>query len=276
MKVGICTIQRNRGKWIKEWVAFHHVVGITHFYIYLHKCTDNSKEIVTELQKIFNIQCFVVNEDTIRPQLVAYEHAYQTFGHEIDWMAFIDGDEFLYPSSANALTDVLKDFEYKKLSALGVYWQCFGSNGHLADPDGLVIEDYSRRAPLDFPFNRHIKSIVKGGQGQHCVSAGNAHIFKTIYGTVDELMRPIDKGLMSELQPSYEKIRINHYVVQSRDYFINFKQRSGAADAGSNVIREETWWQTHDRNEETDTTILRYQAAVKSTLSSLPLHLDLL
>jgi hypothetical protein len=270
MKVGICTIQRNRGKWIKEWVTFHHVVGITHFYIYLHKCTDNSKEIVTELQKIFNIQCFVVNEDTIRPQLVAYEHAYQTFGHEIDWMAFIDGDEFLYPSSANALTDVLKDFEYQKLSALGVYWQCFGSNGHLADPDGLVIEDYSRRAPLDFPSNRHIKSIVRGGQGHHCISAGNAHLFKTIYGTVDELMRPIDKGLMSELHPSYEKIRINHYAVQSRDFFINFKKRSGAADAGSDVIREETWWQTYDRNEETDTTILRYQATVKRTLSSLP------
>jgi len=117
MKLGICTIQRNRGKWIKEWVAFHHVVGITHFYIYLHKCTDNSKEIVTELQKSFNIQCFEVSEDTVRPQLVAYEHAYQTFGHEIDWMSFIDGDEFLYPSSANTLVDALQELRFPIQSA---------------------------------------------------------------------------------------------------------------------------------------------------------------
>jgi len=269
MRVGICTIQRNRGKWLKEWVAFHHVVGITHFYIYLHKCTDNSKAIIAELQKSFNIQCFEVNEATIRPQLIAYQHAYETFGHEIDWMAFIDGDEFLFPSTANTLVDVLQEYQYQKLSALGVYWQCFGSSGHIQDPNGLVIEDYTYRANLNFPANRHIKSIVKGGQGPHCASAGNAHLFSTIYGTVDELLRPINKGLMDELSPVYEKFRINHYAVQSYDFFINFKKNSGAADAGSEVIRQESWWQTYDRNEEIDTTILRYQAAVKNTLSSL-------
>jgi hypothetical protein len=269
MRLGICTIQRNRGKWLKEWVAFHHVVGITHFYIYLHKCTDNSKAIVADLQKSFNIQCFEVSEDTERPQLVAYEHAYQAFGHEVDWMAFIDGDEFLYPSTGNTLTDVLQEFHYQKISALGVYWQCFGSSGHITDPDGLVIEDYTHRASLDFLPNRHIKSLVKGGQGSHCSNAGNAHLFNTIYGTVDELMRPIHKGLMDELRPSYEKIRINHYAVQSYDFFINFKKNSGAADAGSAVIREEAWWNNYDRNEEVDTTILRFQTAVKGILSGL-------
>ncbi len=269
MRLGICTIQRNRGKWLKEWVVFHHLVGVSNFYIYLHKCTDDSKEIVTELQKNFNIQCFEVNEDTVHPQLVAYQHAYQEFGHAIDWMAFIDGDEFLFPSSASTLPEILQEFQYEKLSALGVYWQCFGSSGHIEDPNGLVIADYIYRANLDFPANRHVKSIVKGGQGPHCTSAGNAHLFHTIYGTMDELMRPIHKGWMDELIPSYEKIRINHYVVQSHDFFVHFKKNSGAADAGSSVVREDAWWHTHDRNEEQDLTILRYQASLLSTLSNL-------
>lgn len=272
MKIGICTIQRNRGKWIREWVAFHHVVGITHFYIYLHRCTDNSKEIVAELQKSFNIQCFEVNEDTARPQLVAYEHAYQTFGHEIDWMAFIDGDEFLFPSRDTSLESVLQEFQYQKLSALAVYWQCFGSSGHISDPNGLVIEDYTQRARLDFLANKHIKSIVKGGQGPHCSSAGNAHLFNTIYGTVDELMRPIHKGLMDELNPSYEKIRINHYVCQSYEYFKSFKQHSGSADAGAESIRSEEWWNTHNRNDEVDNDILRYLPLVKNIEKNLKLN----
>jgi hypothetical protein len=267
MRIGICTIQRNRGKWLKEWISFHHVIGITHFYIYLHKCTDNSKSIVTELQKSFNIQCFEVNEETVRPQLVAYQHAYQAFGHEVDWMAFIDGDEFLFPSVANTLADVLQEFEYQKLSALAVYWQCFGSSGHIQDPDGLVIEDYIYRAKLDYPGNRHIKSIVKGGQGQYCYSAENAHLFNTIYGTFDELMRPINKGLMRELTPSYEKIRINHYVCQSYEYFKNFKQASGAADAGSDLIRSEEWWQDNDRNEELEHTVLRFKQKTAEIMS---------
>jgi hypothetical protein len=269
MRIGICTIQRNRGKWLKEWVAFHHVVGITHFYIYLHKCTDDSKEVVTQLQKNFNIQCFEVNEDTVRPQLVAYQHAYENFGYEIDWMAFIDGDEFLFPSAANTLSDVLQDYQYQKLSALGVYWQCFGSSGHVQDPNGLIIEDYIYRANLDFLANRHIKSIVKGSQGSHCTSAGNAHLFNTIYGTCDELMRPIHKGLMDELIPSYQKIRINHYVCQSMEYFKNFKQNSGSADAGAKSVRSDEWWNNHNRNDEVNQDILKYSTSLKKVFSQI-------
>jgi hypothetical protein len=269
MRLGICTIQRNRGKWLKEWVAFHHVVGITHFYIYLHKCTDNSKAIVAELQKSFNIQCFEVNEETIRPQLIAYQHAYETFGHEIDWMAFIDGDEFLFPSTANTLADVLQEYQYQKLSALGVYWQCFGSSGHIQDPNGLVIEDYTYRANLNFSGNRHIKSIVKGSQGSHCSNAGNAHLFNTIYGTFDELMRPINKGLMEELTPSYQKIRINHYVCQSLEYFKSFKQKSGSADAGADAVRSEDWWNNVNRNDEINKDILKYLPELKKALNEI-------
>jgi hypothetical protein len=207
-----------------------------------------------------------VSEDTPRPQLVAYEHAYQTFGHEIDWMAFIDGDEFLFPSTANTITEVLQEFQYQKLSELGVYWQCFGSSGHIQDPNGLVIEDYTHRAKLDFLGNRHIKSIVKGGQGQHCSSSGNAHLFNTIHGTFDELMRPINKGLMEEITPSYEKFRINHYVCQSYEYFKSFKQNSGSADAGAESIRSEDWWKNVDRNDEINHDVLRFSSDVKSML----------
>ena len=221
MRLGICTIQRNRAKWLKEWVIFHHIVGISIFYIYLHKCTDNSKEVLESLQKIFKIHIFEVNDETFRPQLVAYQHAYSEFGHSIDWMAFIDGDEFLFPSTANTLIEVLKEYQYEKLSALAVYWQCFGSSKHIKDPNGLLIEDYQYKAKLDFIGNRHIKSIVKGGQGSYCTTTENSHLFNTIYGTFDELLRPIDKGLMNTLFPSHEKIRINHYATQSLEFFKN-------------------------------------------------------
>ena len=257
MKIGICSIQRNRGKWLTEWIAFHHLVGCTDFYLYLHKCTDNSKEIINNLTKFFNIKCFEIG-DINRPQLAAYQHCYQNFGHEIDWMAFIDGDEFLFPSNMNNISDVLKYYQYQKVSALGVYWQCFGSSGHIKDPNGLIIEDYIYRANLDFLGNRHIKSIVKGNQGEYCSIGANAHLFNTIYGTFDELMRPINNGLMDSLVPSYEKIRINHYVCQSLQFFKEFKQLSGSADAGSNSIRSDEWWSNVDRNDEKNFEIQRF------------------
>ena len=99
MHLGICTIQRDRAKWLAEWVAFHYVVGFRKFFIYLHKCSDNSSEIVLSLKKIFDIECFTIPDETLRPQLTSYQHAYNEYGHTVDWMAFIDGDEFLFPTA---------------------------------------------------------------------------------------------------------------------------------------------------------------------------------
>ncbi len=269
MRLGICTIQRNRAKWLAEWVAFHHLVGCTHFYIYLHKCTDNSKQVVVQLQQHFNIQCFELGDDVDRPQLAAYQHCYQSFGHEIDWMAFIDGDEFLFPTQADNLQTALQPYTYEKMSALGVYWQCFGSSGHIQEPEGLVTENYVHRAPLSFEPNRHIKSIVKGSQGEYCTSAGNAHVFNTIHGTYDELLRPVSQGFMRDLEPSYAHFCINHYATQSYDFYLHFKQNSGAADASASVVRTHQWWETYDRNEEVSHAIDRFIPELKRKLEQI-------
>jgi hypothetical protein len=31
MSLAICTIQRDRGPWIKEWIEFHIIVGVDKF-----------------------------------------------------------------------------------------------------------------------------------------------------------------------------------------------------------------------------------------------------
>ena len=268
MQLGICTIQRNRATWLAEWVAFHYVVGFRKFFIYLHKCTDNSAEAVLALQGAFDIECFTIPDDTDRPQLASYQHAYNSFGHTVDWMAFIDGDEFLFPTNDDTLLEVLIEFQYRPISALGVWWSCFGSSGHIKEPDGLVIDNYQYRAALDFEANRHIKSMVRGHQGSHFSTGQNAHIFNTIYGTFDESFRPVTGGFMPELEPTYTKLRINHYVCQSFEYFKQFKQNSGAADAGPLAIRSDEWWTKHNRNDVHDETILRFRPQLLNILES--------
>jgi hypothetical protein len=258
MKLAICTIQRNRGLWLKEWVAFHYLVGFRKFYIYLHRCTDNSADVVKELIRRFDIDCFVIPDETITPQLACYGHAYREFGHKNDWIAFIDGDEFLYPVESEKIEEVLMEYDYEKISAIGVWWACFGSNYHVDEPNGLMVENYVRRPPLNFIKNSHIKSIVRGRQGNHCTPGNNSHLFNTIEGTYDEGYRKITRGFMPDLTPTHNKLRVNHYVCQSLNYFKNFKQKSGAADAGSQMVRSDEWWGEHNRNDEYDDQVLRF------------------
>jgi hypothetical protein len=264
MRVGLVTIQKNRAPWLAEWVAFHSLVGFSKFYVYAHNCTDNTADVLKRLSTIYDINAHVVTTTEDRVQLKAYMHAYEQFGHECDWFAFIDGDEFLFPVSSPTIGDALEGFHYLRLSGIGVYWACFGSSGHLTEPEGLIVKNFRRRPAYEFDINRHVKSIIRGRQAS---SVGpNSHLFQTPYGTVDEKLRPIDFG-WTKYQPSYEKFRINHYVCQSYQYFKNSKQTSGAADAGSAYIRPDDWWGRHDINDQYDDSLEHLYARLEGEVA---------
>lgn len=274
LPLGITTIQRNRAPWIKEWVAFHYLVGFRKFYIYLHKCSDDTEKILTKLEKKFDIKIFIVDPNLEWPMMKCYQDSYANFGDEVDWMAYIDGDEFLFSTSADSMEAALKNYSNKsstesvldkKMSALGVYWSCFGSSGHIEEPSGLIIENYKYRASDGYPNNRHIKSIVRGGQ-YGTVQASGSHLFLTSHGTYDENLRPIASG-WTDYEPTYEKFRINHYITQSRSHFLNFKSKFSAPDSGG--VRDESFWKEHDINEVFDHSMDKFIAPLKDLLDSI-------
>ena len=260
MNLGICTIQRNRSPWLVEWLAFHYVVGFRTFYFYAHICEDDTVEKLVKLSNVINIQAFELKEKKDYIQLQAYQHCYDSFGKDVDWMAFIDGDEFLFPTEAESIQAVLSYYDAKPMSALAVYWLMFGSNGHIQEPSGLLIDNYTRRAKLEARENRLIKSIVRGGEFIHALK--NSHLFATKSGTFDELMRPVERGHMPDVEPTFNKIRINHYSCQSFDYYHGFKRNSGMADAGHAIPRPDDWWDSRNKNDILDLTVHRFRDAV--------------
>lgn len=167
MKIAIVSIQRNRNPYIIEWLAFHLNMGVTQFYIYAHKCDDGMLVTLQKLSKFYPITVIDYNEN-VRPQLTSYSDAYQQYGHEHDWLAFIDGDEFLFPVKSSTLDEVLTPFINQPLSALAVYWMCYGTSGHVDEPNGLVLENFTRHAHESSEGNFFFKSIIKGRSNQCC------------------------------------------------------------------------------------------------------------
>jgi hypothetical protein len=245
MKLGLTSLQRDRQPWIVEWLAFHLLVGFEHFYLYVHRGRDGMAETLLRLSRHYAIQVHAVEDDD-RPQLRAFQHAHDTYGREVDWMAYLDGDEFLYSPRHALLQDALQPFMQQPMSALGAWWMHHGSNGHVDEPGGLLLEQFPRHAREDFLPNRHVKSIVRGHEP---VRVTGAHVFDTPRGTVDEQLRPITHGFMPDLVPSYDQLRINHYSVQSWDYFKRHKQTTGAPDSNPDLVRPDSWFHKHDRNE---------------------------
>jgi hypothetical protein len=273
--IGITSIQRDRGPYILEWLAFHMVVGFNKFYIYNHGADELQKNILIKLSQGFPnlIYPHQVGLDVDRPQIAAYRHAWEVYGKCCDAMAFIDGDEFLFSPDKDFATE-LSDFFTGDASALGIYWMIYGSSGHVEEPEGLIIDNFKRHARFNFSQNSHIKTIVRGGE---TINIAHSHLFGTKKGTFDEMNRLIDRPIMSELVPSMERFRLNHYTVQSYNYFLNKKRNSGQADLPRENLfqRPDSWFESYDRNECDDGVIYNYLIKTKIQLSKLKAVVDL-
>ena len=284
MIVGITSVQRNRNPWIVEWLAFHLLVGFNKFYIYVHNTDDGMDHTLVKLSRVYPIEVFHIKMDV--PQLQAFRDSYARFGGEVDWMAFIDGDEFLFsPQKMNTdeinqwdIADTLAEYQDKELSALGAYWMHYGSNGHMEEPSGLIVENYPRHALPNIRINRVIKSIVRGGEN---IQIGDQpHGFNTSRGTFDENLRMIDwVGLKDEhiangILPTRNKLRVNHYATQSWEYFKNTKQTIGFADLSPLGVRPDSWFVERDRNECDDGLMHNFLVPLKRKVRELQAVVD--
>ena len=145
----------------------------------------------------------------------------------------------------------------------------YGSSGHMDEPDGLLIEHFTRHAEPYFSANRHIKTILRSGENAKFV---NSHFFITPKGTVDELGRRIDKPVVSAFVPSHQHLCINHYVTQSWAYYHQVKRKMGQIDLPPQHRHErsEEWFPAHDRNECASGSAERFVPGTKLRIHELP------
>jgi glycosyltransferase involved in cell wall biosynthesis len=265
--LSLCAILLNEAPYVLEWIAFHRLVGIEHFYIYDNGSTDGTVELLRERFPAGLITII----DWPRPaaQVAAYRHAVATFADQTEWCAFIDGDEFLFPATEDSLPPLLEMARHH--SGLCAFWLLFGSNGLKTRPPGLCIEAFSRRAGDDFHNHRHPKNIVRLHE---TAFLSNPHLFDTRRGIIDDQRRivPFDrKAAFLPMQASHESIRVNHYFTKSADEWALKRARGRATrNAGApDHIRPESDFALHDRNEVEDLTIQRYVARLKASLASL-------
>lgn len=210
-KLGILTRIYNERNGIQEFVAFHIAVGVEHFYLYDNSSTDDTVEQIQPFIDAGYVTLVPWPDKPISPR--AETHCLNTFGHECEWIACIDADEFLYSPTGKPLPEVLED--YTDFPGVVASWMYFGSSGHEKRPTGLIMEAFTK---CEGKPDAHFKSIV---QPKRVAKMGNTH-FWYYHGwqqAVDENKRNVFGG--NSVHPSFNILRINHYFCKSReDYMI--------------------------------------------------------
>jgi|CXWL01.2.fsa_nt_gi hypothetical protein len=138
--VSICAIFKNEAHNIKEWLEFHKIVGVEHFYMFNNFSNDNYLEILEPYieQGIVTLIEWPVEQG----QFSAYEYFYETYRHDTQWVSFLDLDEFITPFYKKNISEWL--LKYKNYPCIVLYWKMFGSSGKIDhDFSQLTIEQYT-------------------------------------------------------------------------------------------------------------------------------------
>jgi hypothetical protein len=218
--VSLCGIFKNEAKFLDEWIQFHLVVGIDHFYLYNNNSDDNYAEILKPYIEKGIVD--LIDWPFSHSQMNAYQDCYNKHRDDTNWLTFIDVDEFICPIS----TDNIKSWltSYKNYPGVAVYWKQFGSNGKLDhDKNELVIEQYTQCWPKPSVYSKMFCNM-----DFPIAKFKNPHIFKTkIFGIkippINQYKKIIALGIHRSSNFGSSTIQINHYWGKAHDIFVENK-----------------------------------------------------
>lgn len=123
-ELSVCAIFKNEAKYLKEWVEYHRLIGVDHFYLYNNGSRDRSVEVLTPYLNQGLVTLLYLPDRTPAPrddedasdwvlstQLPAYEHIVKYRGlNETEWLVLLDVDEFLVPVNSSKISDILENY----------------------------------------------------------------------------------------------------------------------------------------------------------------------
>ena len=282
-KLSVTSILGRESPYVQEWVEYHLLAGVEHFYIY-----DNQKDEALPVVLAPYIEEGIV---TLLPMpgecvmFTAYNDALDRFRFETDYMAFIDGDEFLVPLQEGKKIPDMIDAIFERYNrerypwhgqeagGIGVNWRVYGMNGHEKKPEGLVIENYLYRAEDTLPYSTHVKVICNPRVVEAMYTPHRAR-YKPGYWSISERGSLIFTSVFHDAH--FEYLQCNHYAFKSKEEFWDRRGRKEWPDLKKGFFYEGSAekyfeWTLRDERECNavyDPVLLPYAPLIKARLNS--------
>ena len=235
-QVSICLIFKDEAPYLKEWIEYHRLIGVDHFYLYNNNSDDNFREILEPY--IANNIVTLVDFPQQYAQLAAYNDCYRKAKNESEWIGCIDTDEYINLIDSNSI----KDFLHKYSSYPAVYfnWRMFGTSGHLEENHSeLTIERYTQAWKELSPQG---KTFINNRFNDFKIES--VHYMNVRHHNFPLPPVALNKMIMYNLnQPSFTgiigKAYLNHYWSRSLALY-NFKAfKRGSATSNQNARRRQ-------------------------------------
>lgn len=239
--LSVVAIMKNEAKYLQEWLEYYRIIGVDKFYLYDNGSTDETAKILKPYIESGIVELtYLLGE---KMQIPAYTDFITRFKNDTKWAIIVDLDEFVV-SKKCGITDFLRKLP-NKVSQIIVPWIFFGSNGHKTQPDGLVIENYTKRATKP----RLYKSIINPRRVLVMKCHEHTVVGKTIFQKMDTLL-------------------VNHYYCKSLQEYLRRANRGDALNGNDFAQKEfvKSTFDKFDTNDVPDLFIQQYVPAIKDRM----------
>lgn len=263
--LSLILIFKNEAPYLIEWLEYHLMLGVDHFYLYQNNSTDNYLSV---LQPYIEKGIVTLIDWPEYPgQYSAYLNWYQNYRHESQWASFIDIDEFICPLGNMTLLDFLN--QYKRYPVVLIYWKLFGTSGRLKhDAKKPVIEQYYCCRP----------KLFSEGKIFYNTRFDAASDFISMHGLVTRWhginIQPVNsfgQFVLWDIHRTNGKndpvIQLNHYWSKAFECWQQ-KYLKGSIEKGTRYKDYSFFEQLEEACTDTDYTIYRYLTKLKLKLTS--------
>jgi hypothetical protein len=234
--LSVGAIFKNESHILEEWIEHYLFHGVDHFFLINDQSSD---DYMPKLKKyiengIVTLYHTLPKKKYLGMQADYYNEFFKNHKTETVWMAILDLDEFLYSPKTIDLKELLK--EQENLSQIVVNWAMFGSNGFIKQPKS-VVESFTKRSEYGH-LNSSYKCIIKMAD----LIKFEIHKSKVTGSTAN---------LSWEKNKEDPLLIINHYFLQSLEFWTNIKGTRGDCDYWFDTIgmkRDLDLFKSHDIN----------------------------
>jgi len=270
--VAVCAILKNEADYVEEWLAFHILQGVSSVVLYDNNSSDDTCARARSFARHVALQIVPWPDSADGfdlTQRLAYFDGARRLSGVADYVAFLDLDEFLFASDYRPLAQVLAAFPVGT-AAIAVNQRVFGSAAQARSTEGLVTSRFTMAAAADHPESHWFKTIARPERILGFDTVHSVVLTSGAYVLSDG--RPLpprpDHSGFSSLVPE-GALRLNHYILKSREEFERKKLKWSGQDLSSRYTDE--YFEVRDRaiNAVRDERLLpfgeRIQALIRSS-----------
>lgn len=169
--LAVCAIFKNEAPYLQEWIEYHQMIGVDHFYLYNNGSVDAFRKVLSPYikKKIITLIQWPDNFGpladsgfawSLSTQLSAYENAlkWSALG-KTKWLVFLDIDEFLVVPGSGKIREILDSYdEYPGVTLSSEFYDA--SHRAAVPQRKFVIEALEITAPPEPSIFKAVKKTI--------------------------------------------------------------------------------------------------------------------